>query len=70
MKPVKMRRSHQFYEIAVARLVFCQKSEVICGVAARGRPVLMRSGRNICLATDDGLDSSAGRFLIKFNRAE
>ena len=70
MKSIEVRRRNQLYEIAIACLIFRQKREVISGIAARGRPIFMRSGRNVRLASNDGLDSSADSFLIKFNRAK
>jgi len=43
---------------------------MICGIAPRSRPILVRSTSDVRLATNDRLHAGALRFLVKFNRAK
>ena len=70
MKAVEMRGGEQLHQVAIAGLILRQQSEMISGVAPRPGPIFVRSGRNICLATNDRFDSRLRRFLIKFDRAK
>ena len=70
MKTVEMRCRQQFHQVAIATLIFRHEGEVICRIAARARPIFMRSGRDVGLTTDDRFDPGTLRFLVKFNRAK
>ena len=70
MKTVEMRCCEQLYQIAIASLILRQQREMISGLAPRPGPIFVRSGRDICLATNNRFDSRLRRFLIKFDRAK
>src|SRR3989442_2239749 len=70
MKSLQVRCRNQLYEVAIAGFVPRQERKVVCRIAPRSRPVLMRTGGDISFATNDRFYPGALRFLVKFNRAK
>ena len=70
MKSIQVRCRNQLYEVAIAGFVPRQERKVVCRIAPRSRPVLMRTGGDISFATNDRFHPGALRFLVKFNRAK
>src|SRR2546430_4089680 len=68
MKAIQMRCGDKLDEVSVAGLVLGQQSDVICRVAPRCRPILVRPGSNVGFATNDRFHPGVMRFLVKFNR--
>ena len=69
--PVEMRRRDELREVLVAFLILCEQHEMVVDVtaAATGRLLLQpRSGRDIHLAADDGLDALLLRRLVEIHR--
>src|SRR2546423_15656704 len=68
MKAIQMRCGDKLDEISVAGLILGQQSDVICRVAPRCRPILVRPGSNVGFATNDRFHPGVMCFLVKFNR--
>jgi hypothetical protein len=69
---VNVRVSDQLDEVFVAGFVLRQQAEVMIHVAHAAAlfPFQPRTGRDVDLAADDGLDALGPRRLVKFNCAE
>src|SRR4051812_39363050 len=57
MKSVEVRGGNELNQVSVAHLITRQQREMKSGRTRRGGAVLMRTGGNVSLASDDRFDS-------------